>query len=48
MGKRVSGERDTEFRAALYESQMESSLDGILVVDEEGRILSHNRRFAQI
>lgn len=37
-----------EYRKALLEAHNESSLDGILLVDAKGRILSHNSRFAEI
>ena len=33
---------------AILRAQQEATLDGILVVDTEGRILSHNRRFLEI
>lgn len=35
-------------RTALLSAQQETSPDGILVVDPEGRILSYNRRFMQM
>ncbi len=38
----------TEFQRSLLESQGEASLDGLLVVAPDGRILSANRRFAEI
>jgi PAS domain S-box-containing protein len=38
----------TEFQRTLLESQGEASLDGLLVVAPDGRILSANRRFAEI
>jgi PAS domain S-box-containing protein len=40
-------ERVTQ-RTALLEAQQESSPDGILVVDPEGRILSYNPRFVKM
>src|SRR5260370_38489809 len=33
---------------AILKAQQEATLDGILVVDTEGRILSYNRRFLEI
>jgi PAS domain S-box-containing protein len=41
--KRV--ERELLFRTTLLEAQTEAAIDGILVVDPAGRILSFNRRF---
>lgn len=36
------------FTSALLSAEQEASLDGILVVDPEGRILTHNRRFSEL
>jgi len=33
---------------AILKAQQEATLDGILVVDNDGRILSYNRRFLEI
>jgi diguanylate cyclase (GGDEF)-like protein/PAS domain S-box-containing protein len=33
---------------AILKAQQEATLEGILVVDHHGRVLSHNRRFAEI
>ncbi len=44
--KRTEGE--IRFRKSLLESQMEASIDGVLVVDESGKILLSNSRFAKI
>ena len=55
LGPRRRGEeglrRVTEelrFQKSILESQSEASPDGILVVSPDGRILSHNRRFAEM
>ncbi len=37
-----------EYRKALLEAHIESSLDGILLVDTKGKILSYNHRFLEI
>jgi PAS domain S-box-containing protein len=37
-----------EYRTALLEAHNESSIDGILLVDTKGKILSHNHRFVEI
>lgn len=39
---------ELHFRKTLLESQSEASLDGILVVSGEGKMLSCNRRFVQM
>jgi PAS domain S-box-containing protein len=44
--KRAEGE--LRLQAALLEAQGEASIDGILVVSADGRILSSNRRFAEL
>lgn len=41
-------EEQLRLQKSLLEAQMEASLDGILLVDLRGRILSWNRRFAQM
>ena len=41
-------EQELQFKNVLLSAQQEASLDGILVVDREGRILSFNRRFTDI
>ncbi len=39
---------DLLFRNVLLSTQQEASIDGILVVDENARILSYNRRFIEM
>ncbi|HXF36779.1 MAG TPA: GAF domain-containing protein [Actinomycetota bacterium] len=41
-------ERDLRFQKTLLELQSEGTLEGILVVSPDGRILSFNRRFADM
>ena len=40
--------RELTYRRTLLEAQQEASLDGLLVVSTEGRMLSYNRRFAEL
>ena len=40
--------QELAFRNLLLSTQMETSIDGILVVDENARILSYNRRFIEL
>jgi len=44
--ERKQAEEELRFKNVLLESQLEASLDGILVVDDDANILSYNRRFA--
>lgn len=37
-----------EFRNIILVTQQEASIDGILIVDENGVVISHNRRFADM
>src|SRR5262245_48421163 len=54
--ERAAGEAEFRRRAeaeiprsnALLKATLESTADGILVVGRDGRILSHNRRFAEM
>ena len=41
-------EEKLQFRNILLSTQQEASIDGILVVDENGRILSYNKRFVEM
>ena len=40
--------RELSFNVALLNARSEASLDGILVVDDHGKILSYNRRFVEM
>ncbi len=48
----VTEQRETqqllEYRKALLEAHNESSVDGLLLVDAKGKILSHNKRFIEL
>jgi PAS domain S-box-containing protein len=48
----ISGHKEVEqtlrFQKALLEAQAEASLDGVLVVSPESKIISYNKRFAQM
>ncbi|HZC03882.1 MAG TPA: PAS domain-containing protein, partial [Gammaproteobacteria bacterium] len=44
----VRTEETLRFQKALLEAQSEASIDGILVVSTEGKMISFNRRFVQM
>ena len=46
--ERKRAEEKLEFKNIMLVTQQETSLDGILVVDENGEIISFNRRFVDI
>ena len=46
--KRKIAEEETQFKTALFEAQAESSPDGILVVDDNGKTILFNQRFAEL
>ena len=45
---RKRAERDLQFRNLILLTQQEATIDGILVVGEDGKIVSHNRRFVEM
>ena len=45
---RKRAEEELQFQNILLSTQQEASIDGILVVDENARILSYNRRFIEM
>ncbi|HEX8552510.1 MAG TPA: PAS domain S-box protein [Abditibacteriaceae bacterium] len=48
ISKRKQSEALLQFQKTLLEAQTEASLDGILVVSSDGKILSYNQRFVRI
>ncbi len=45
---RLRAEQDLRFQKTLLESQSEAAIDGILVVSEDGVMISFNRRFMEM
>ena len=45
---RKRGEREAEFKSTVVATQQDTSPDGILLVDENARILSYNRKFVEL
>ncbi|MGA2279991.1 MAG: PAS domain S-box protein [Verrucomicrobiota bacterium] len=48
VAERKQAEEALQFRNVLLSTQQEASIDGILVVDENGKIISSNRQFADM
>ena len=46
--RRKETERNLLYQRGLLAAQAESTIDGILIVSPDGRMISHNRRFAEL
>jgi diguanylate cyclase (GGDEF)-like protein/PAS domain S-box-containing protein len=46
--QRKEAEAQLQFQKALLEAQSETSLDGILIISDTGKILSYNQHFTQV
>jgi len=46
--KRKQEEEEREFKNLILSNQQETSIDGILLVDENNGIISFNRRFVEL
>lgn len=46
--ERVEMQQEILFKNTLLEAQLESTLDGILVVDDDGKSILHNQRFGEM
>ena len=45
---RKRAEQDLEFRNLILSTQLETTIDGLLIVDEQGKIILYNQRFCQM
>jgi PAS domain S-box-containing protein len=48
ISERKKAEEELIFRNTLLLTQQEASIDGILIVDENNKVLSHNRKFIEM
>jgi PAS domain S-box-containing protein len=45
---RKAAEADLEYQSSLLDAQMEATIDGLLVVDEDRTVVSYNERFVEM